>query len=107
MPIPGATISAMNAATKEQIYSSTDVDGSYSLRVPVDGQYTVRVQMAAFAEGTQEVVLDAAHPDVQVNFELILVVAGARGRRENVIIRSAAAGECGWAQLPESIGVSE
>jgi trimeric autotransporter adhesin len=73
MPIPGAGISATNAATKEQVYSSTDVDGSYSLRVPADGHYAVRVQMSAFAEGAQEVVLDANQPDAQVNFELVLL----------------------------------
>ena len=73
MPIPGAGVSAENATTKEQVNTWTDVDGSYSLRIPADGHYTVRVQMAAFAASTQEVVLDATHPDVQANFELILL----------------------------------
>src|SRR5271157_5589915 len=73
MPIPGAGVSAANAATKEQINTSTDVDGSYWLRIPADGHYTVRVQMAAFAAGAQEVVLDAAHQDAQANFELALL----------------------------------
>jgi hypothetical protein len=62
MPIPGAGVSAANAATKEQVNTSTDVDGSYWLRIPADGRYTVRVQMAAFAASAQEVVLDATHP---------------------------------------------
>jgi hypothetical protein len=73
MPIPGAGVSAENAATKEQLNTWTDVDGSYSLRIPADGRYTLRVQMAAFAASTQEVVLDETHPDVQANFELILL----------------------------------
>jgi hypothetical protein len=73
MPIPGAGVSAANAATKEQINTSTDVDGSYGLRIPTDGHNTVRVQMAAFAGGAQEVVVDALHQDVQANFELILL----------------------------------
>ena len=60
MPIPGAGVSASNAATKEQVNTWTEVDGSYWLRIPADGHYTVRVQMAAFAAGAQEVVLDAA-----------------------------------------------
>jgi hypothetical protein len=71
-PIPGATISAVNTATKEQTGTSTDVDGSYKLQLPADGQYIVQVQMAAFAAGKQEVVLDAAHVEVQANFELVL-----------------------------------
>jgi hypothetical protein len=73
MPIPGAGVSATNTATKDQINTSTDVDGSYSLRVPADGHYSVRVQMAAFSASTREVALDAGHPDVLMNFELILL----------------------------------
>ncbi|MGA9389776.1 MAG: carboxypeptidase-like regulatory domain-containing protein, partial [Candidatus Sulfotelmatobacter sp.] len=73
MPIPGAGVSASDAATKEQVNTSTDVDGSYSLRIPSDGHYTVRVQMAAFANGSQEVSLDVTHQDVQANFQLVLL----------------------------------
>src|SRR5579863_4732684 len=73
MPIPGAGVSAANADTKEQVATWTDVDGSYVLRVPADGNYTVHVQMAAFAESSQEVNLDATHPDVPANFELMLL----------------------------------
>ncbi|MGB8010973.1 MAG: TonB-dependent receptor [Terriglobales bacterium] len=72
MPIPGAGVSAVNTITKEQFNTSTDVDGSYSLRIPTDGRYIVRIQMLAFAIGTREVALDATHQDVQVNFELAL-----------------------------------
>ncbi len=87
MPIPGAGISAVNAATKEQVNTSTDVDGSYSLRIPADGQYIVQVQMSAFAAGSHEVSLDAAHQDVLANFELVLLsrtrVLGADNNNNN------------------------
>ena len=73
MPIPGAGVSAADVATQKQVTAWTDVDGSYLLRVPDDGHYTLRVQMAAFAAGTQDVTLDATHPDVQANFELVLL----------------------------------
>jgi trimeric autotransporter adhesin len=73
MPIPGAGVSATNAATKGQVNTWTDVDGSYSVRIPTDGRYAIQVQMAAFAASAQEVVLDQTHPDVQTNFELILL----------------------------------
>src|SRR3984957_10997153 len=73
MPIPGAGVSATEVATKLQVGTSTDVEGSYSLRIPTDGRYTVRVEMSAFAASSQEVLSDAAHPDVQANFELILL----------------------------------
>jgi hypothetical protein len=85
MPIPGAGVSATNAATKEkdQVSTSTDVDGGYWLRIPADGNYTVRVQMAAFAAGAQEVVVDATHPDVQANFELVLLSRAREARSLN------------------------
>jgi len=82
MPIPGAGVSATNADTKEQITTWTDVDGSYVLRIPADGKYSVRVQMAAFAGKEQEVTLDATRADVQQNFELILQ-SRARDARGN------------------------
>ena len=103
MPIPGAGISATNTATNEQVYSSTDVDGSYSLRVPVDGHYTVRVQMAAFAVGAQEVVLDATHPDMLANFELVLLSraheAGGNNNNNRGPQRRANAGGRGFQNL--------
>src|ERR1700722_1706186 len=64
MPIPGAGVSAASAAAKEPVNAWTDVDGSYTLRIPADGHYTVKVQMAAFAGSAQEVVLDATHQNV-------------------------------------------
>jgi trimeric autotransporter adhesin len=73
MPIPGAEVSAMNTATKEQINTWTDIDGRYSVRIPADGRYAVQVQMAAFAASSQEVVLDPTHQDLLTNFELVLL----------------------------------
>jgi len=78
MPIPGAAVSAANAATKETIIAWTDVDGSYQLRIPADGPYTLQVQMSAFAASTRQVVFDATHQDVPANFELILLSGNAR-----------------------------
>jgi hypothetical protein len=82
MPIPGAGVSAANTETKEEVSTWTDVDGSFRLRVSADGHYAVRVQMAAFAESAQEVVLDATHQDVQINVELILQSRAREARTE-------------------------
>src|ERR1700691_2988947 len=72
MPIPGAGVTATDTVTKKQVTTSTDVDGSYSLHIPDDGRYIVRVQMPAFSGSTQEAVLDPSHQEVQSNFELVL-----------------------------------
>jgi trimeric autotransporter adhesin len=102
MPIPGAAVTAANAATKEQVNTWTDVDGTYRLMVASDGRYTVQVQMSAFAVSKQEVVFDATHQDAQANFELILlsrvrqavseqrqVNAGGRGFQNLSVFQSA------------------
>ncbi|HEY6338725.1 MAG TPA: TonB-dependent receptor [Candidatus Sulfotelmatobacter sp.] len=82
MPIPGAEVSAVNVATQEEVRTWTDVDGSYTLRIPADGKYTVHVEMAAFAESSQEVTLDATHQDAQENFELVLQSRAHQARSE-------------------------
>src|SRR5208282_6044431 len=99
MPIPGAGVSAANAATKEQVSTSTDVDGSYWLRIPADGHFNVRVQMAAFAAGAQEVVLDETHADVQANFELVLLSRAREARADEIQQRRANAGGRGFQSL--------
>ena len=73
MPIPGAAVSISLASSSEKISTWTDVDGSYSVAVPADGSYTVRVEMIAFSNSTQQVTVDQSHQNVQLNFELTLL----------------------------------
>lgn len=73
MPIPGAAVSISLASSPQKTSTWTEVDGSYSVLVPTYGSYTVRVEMTAFANSTQQVVIDSSHQGVQVNFELTLL----------------------------------
>jgi len=73
MPIPGAAVSIALASSDRKIVAWTDVDGTYSAAVPDFGSYTVGVQMVAFANSTQVVVIDASHQNVSANFELTLL----------------------------------
>ena len=73
MPIPGAALSISLASSDQKITTWTDVDGSYFAAVPSLGSYTVRAQMVAFANSTQQVVIDASHQNLPVNFELTLL----------------------------------
>jgi len=73
MPIPGATVAVTLTSTNQKFSNWTDVDGSYLVTVPTNGSYHVQVQMIAFAHSEKDVVVDAQHPDVQVNFELTLL----------------------------------
>jgi trimeric autotransporter adhesin len=71
-PIPGAAVSILRAGSEEKTTIWTDIDGSYSAAVSSNGSYTVQVQMTAFANSTQEVVVDASHQNVEADFHLIL-----------------------------------
>ena len=73
MPIPGATITAVNTLTGQKSVTWTAVDGVYTLQVAGNGRYVIRSQMAAFAPMTREVVIDGTHHDVQADLELILL----------------------------------
>ena len=73
LPIPGATVSAANTLTGQRVTTSTDVDGSYFLKIPADGHYVVRAQMAAFAPVTQEVRINAANPNAEADLAMVLL----------------------------------
>lgn len=74
MPIPGAAVLISSASSADfKITTWTDVDGTYTAAVPAFGSYTIRVQMVAFANATQQVVVDASHPIALGNFELTLL----------------------------------
>jgi hypothetical protein len=73
MPIPGAAVIVTLASSNEHISTWTDVDGSYAAAVPSYGTYNVQVQMIAFANSTQQVVIDSSHENALVNFELTLL----------------------------------
>ena len=73
MPIPGAAVIVTLASSNEHVSTWTDVDGSYSVAVPAYGTYNVQVQMIAFANSTQQVVIDASHENGLANFELTLL----------------------------------
>lgn len=71
--IPGVTVTASNTLTGQKAVTSTDVNGGYVLRVPANGRYVVRAQMAAFAPLTREVLINEDTRAVQADFELILL----------------------------------
>ncbi|HST00007.1 MAG TPA: carboxypeptidase-like regulatory domain-containing protein, partial [Terriglobales bacterium] len=73
MPMPGVTITASNTLTGQKVTTWTDVDGNYFLEVPSNGRYVIRTQMAAFANATQESLINATNKDQKVDLELILL----------------------------------
>jgi trimeric autotransporter adhesin len=72
IPLPGVTVVAQNSLTGKRYSTTTDITGSWQLNIPQNGRYVIRTQFAAFAQGSQEAILNAASHDQLVNFELVL-----------------------------------
>jgi hypothetical protein len=65
-------VTAQNTLTGKRYSTTTDITGAWQMNIPLNGRYVVRTQFAAFAQGSQEAVLNATSHDQTLNFELIL-----------------------------------
>lgn len=59
VPLPGVAVTAANTLTGKRYATTTDVNGVYSMKVPRDGRYVVKAELAAFATETKEVLVNA------------------------------------------------
>ena len=57
VPLPGVAVTATNTLTGRKYATATDADGAYTMRIPRNGRYVIRVEIAGFAPATAEVVL--------------------------------------------------
>ncbi len=57
VPLPGVAITATNTLTGRRYTSATDADGAYTLKIPRNGRYVLRAELAGFAAATAEVLL--------------------------------------------------
>ncbi len=82
-PLPGVTVVATNTLTGDTYATVTDLHGQYAMRIPKNGRYVVRADLAGFAIATQEVLLNAAHSEEIADLGLTLAsrstAAGAAG----------------------------
>jgi hypothetical protein len=82
IPLPGVTVAAQNTLTGKRYSTTTDITGAWSLTIPQNGRYVIRTQFAAFAQGAQEALLNAANHDQTVNFSLILASRAAQQEQQ-------------------------
>lgn len=82
VPLPGVTVSAQNTLTGKRYSTTTDINGAWSMAIPQNGRYVIRTQFAAFAQGSQEAMLNAASHDQTVNFDLMLASRAAEQERQ-------------------------
>jgi hypothetical protein len=79
VPLPGATVTATNAANGQKVVGWTALDGSYAIQVPTAGHYRIGVEMIAFAPATLEV--DAKDASTRLEIEIALASRGEHGTR--------------------------
>ena len=82
IPLPGVTVTAQNTLTGKRYSTTTDITGAWSLTIPQNGRYVIRTQFAAFAQGSQEALLNASSHDQTVNFSLILASRAAQQQQQ-------------------------
>ena len=80
--LPGVTVTAQNTLTGKRYSTTSDITGAWSLTIPQNGRYVIRTQFAAFAQGAQEAVLNAANHDQTVSFLLILASRAAQQEQQ-------------------------
>ncbi len=60
IPLPGVGVTATNTLTGKKYATTTDVNGSFAMAIPRNGRYVVKVELAAFATETKEILINAA-----------------------------------------------
>ncbi|HEY5329258.1 MAG TPA: TonB-dependent receptor [Acidobacteriaceae bacterium] len=88
IPLPGVSVTATNSLSGKKYATTTDVTGEYAMAIPRNGRYVVKVELAAFAAQTVEVLLNkdstnGGKPDQKADFgmELASRVAAAEARQ--------------------------
>jgi len=71
-PLPGAAVTASNTLTGKKVSAASAIDGSFTLTLPSRGRYVIRVEQAAFAPTTKEVVITPETPLANVDADLML-----------------------------------
>jgi hypothetical protein len=75
VPLPGVSVVATNTLTGQRYATITDINGNYSMNIPVDGRYVIKTELAAFASETKTALIKptaAAPVSQQADFALTL-----------------------------------
>jgi hypothetical protein len=67
IPLPGVSVTATNTITGKKYTAATDIDGAYEMKIPRNGRYVVKAELAGFVASTQEVVLTGVEAQAAAN----------------------------------------
>ena len=88
VPLPGVAITATNTLTGKKYVTATGIDGVYEMKIPRNGRYVVKAELAGFATVTQEVVLTGV--EAQAAAQAITIVPKATDFGMELASRAAA-----------------
>lgn len=72
IPLPGVRITATDSLTGKTYTAATSSIGGYSMNLPQNGRYIVRVQFTVFAPVEKEALLSTSSESQQIDFSLVL-----------------------------------
>jgi hypothetical protein len=119
IPLPGVSVVATNTLTGQRYSTVTDINGNYSMAIPVEGRYVLKTELAAFAPETKTALIKstgAAPVNQQADFSLILgsrvppettAATGTGPRPGNTVRRNTGGGAQGLALLAQLAGVTD
>jgi hypothetical protein len=82
IPLPGVTITAQNTLTGKRYSTVTDINGAWSMNIPLDGRYVIRTEFAGFATASSEALLNATGRDRTADLQLILASRAAEEEQQ-------------------------
>jgi len=97
VPLPGVAVTAANTLTGKRYATTTDVNGTFSMKIPRDGRYVVKAELAAFATETKEILINAngqngGKPQQVAAFEMQLASRAERQAAQQAGTANALAG---------------
>lgn len=98
IPVPGATVTAVNRSTGQKVVGWTQPDGSFRLSLPGDGEWVIRAQMAAFATAMSRVTVGPANRNPHVDLDMVLL-SRSESAQGNLQGRTGGAGNRGFQAL--------
>jgi hypothetical protein len=88
VPLPGVAVTATNTLTGQKYATATGIDGVYAMKIPRNGRYVVKAELAGFASETQEVRLTGV--EAQAAAQAITIVPNATDFGMELASRAAA-----------------
>jgi trimeric autotransporter adhesin len=70
--LPGVVVSVLDADNRALDVSASAADGTYTLRIPGPGRYTVKAEFTAFAAITRELTADQSSCDQRLDLSMTL-----------------------------------